>query len=79
MKRETRRLRRKGRNPSKEDEAATTLMKRELARPTEDQIRQRAYEIAQARGGAPGQELDDWLQAEREIKAGMQKAPDAQP
>lgn len=37
-------------------------------RPTQDQIRQRAYEIHQARGDAPGRELDDWLQAECELK-----------
>lgn len=37
----------------------------------EERIRQRAYELHQARGGAPGQELDDWLQAERELKAEM--------
>jgi hypothetical protein len=36
--------------------------------PTEDQIRQRAYEIHQARGGAPGRDLDDWLQTERELE-----------
>jgi hypothetical protein len=30
-------------------------------------IQQRAYEIAQARGFTPGAELNDWLQAEREI------------
>jgi len=32
-------------------------------------IQQRAYEIAQARGFTPGAELNDWLQAEREIDA----------
>ena len=30
-------------------------------------IQRRAYEIAQKRGFAPGAELNDWLQAEREI------------
>jgi hypothetical protein len=30
-------------------------------------IQRRAYEIAQARGFTPGAELNDWLQAEREI------------
>ena len=30
-------------------------------------IAQRAYELAQARGFAPGAELEDWLRAEREI------------
>jgi hypothetical protein len=32
-------------------------------------IQRRAYEIAQERGFAPGAELHDWLQAEREIDA----------
>jgi hypothetical protein len=30
-------------------------------------IQQRAYEIAQNRGFTPGAELNDWLQAEREV------------
>ena len=38
-------------------------------RPTDDQIRIRAYELYFARGGQPGNELDDWLQAERELMA----------
>jgi hypothetical protein len=40
-----------------------------LAEPTFDEIRQRAYEIYLARGGAPGNSTSDWLQAERELKA----------
>ena len=35
-----------------------------------ERIAQRAYELAAERGFAPGHELDDWLQAEREIEAG---------
>lgn len=35
--------------------------------PDQDQLRQRAYEIYQRRGGAPGHELEDWLQAEQEL------------
>ena len=31
-------------------------------------IRQRAYQLFEARGRRQGHELDDWLQAEREIK-----------
>ena len=38
--------------------------------PTPEQIRQRAHEIFLTRGGAPGQELDDWLRAEQELKQG---------
>lgn len=33
-------------------------------------IARRAYELAAQRDFRPGQELDDWLQAEREIEAG---------
>ncbi len=32
-----------------------------------EKIGRRAYEVYLARGGAPGRELDDWLQAEREL------------
>ena len=32
-----------------------------------DEIRRRAYEIYVERGALPGQDLEDWLQAEREI------------
>lgn len=34
-----------------------------------NRIAQRAHEIYQARGGQHGKALDDWLQAEREIDA----------
>jgi len=33
----------------------------------EQEIRNRAYEIYLQRGGQPGDEVDDWLQAEREL------------
>jgi hypothetical protein len=38
---------------------------------TEQEIRRRAYEIFLERGAEPGQELSDWLQAEREIRNGL--------
>jgi len=31
-------------------------------------IRERAYQLFEARGHQPGHEVDDWVQAEREIK-----------
>jgi hypothetical protein len=34
-----------------------------------DDIRRRAYEIYRERGGLPGLELEDWLQAESELKS----------
>ena len=36
---------------------------------SEQEIRQRAYEIYLKHGGQPGAELEDWLQAERELTA----------
>jgi hypothetical protein len=41
--------------------------------PTPEQIRKRAFEIFQARGGAPGREWDDWLLAEAELNAGIER------
>ena len=35
--------------------------------PDRDRVAMRAYELYQARGGTDGQELDDWLAAEREL------------
>ena len=35
--------------------------------PTPEQIRRRAYEIYVSRNGALGDEVQDWLQAEREL------------
>ena len=37
--------------------------------PGDDRIRQRAYEIYLRRDGAPGDPLEDWLCAERELIA----------
>jgi hypothetical protein len=37
----------------------------------DEEIRRRAYEIYLERGEHPGGELDDWLQAERELEQGV--------
>ena len=37
----------------------------------DEEIRRRAYEIYLERGEQPGHELDDWLQAEHELKGGL--------
>ncbi len=36
-----------------------------------DEIARRAYEVYLARGEAPGRDLEDWLQAERELRSSM--------
>jgi hypothetical protein len=37
--------------------------------PSLEKIRQLAYDIHVERGGTHGQDLDDWLRAERELEA----------
>ena len=36
--------------------------------PSYDEIAMRAYEIYLTRGASPGRDLDDWLEAERELQ-----------
>ena len=40
----------------------------------EDKIRRRAYEIYLERGREPGGDLEDWLQAERELTTGESRS-----
>ena len=37
--------------------------------PSQEEIRLRAYELHHEKGGAHGRDLDDWLEAERELAA----------
>jgi len=41
--------------------------------PLEERIRQRAYELYVMRGNQSGSELDDWLQAEDEIRQAVEQ------
>ena len=54
---------------STKPQAETPFEEREglLDSTLEQEIRDRAYEIFLQRGGQPGYEMEDWLQAEREI------------
>lgn len=40
----------------------------EFREPGPDEIARRAYELYCERGCEPGREMDDWLQAERELR-----------
>ncbi len=42
-----------------------------------DRVAQRAYELYLARGGADGQDFDDWLAAERELTNGRDREGDS--
>lgn len=44
--------------------------------PRLDRIARRAHEIYEARGGEHGKDLQDWLQAEREIDAEIERQAD---
>ncbi len=48
---------------------ATDKAVRTASLPTEQQIACRAHQIFLERGATPGLEVDDWLQAERELTA----------
>jgi len=53
------------------DSTRTAVEERErlLQSTREQEIRNRAYEIYLQRGAQPGYEVEDWLQAERELNA----------
>jgi hypothetical protein len=42
--------------------------------PLEERVRRRAYELYVQRGSESGSELDDWLQAEEEIRWAKEEA-----
>jgi hypothetical protein len=50
-------------------ESGTEIEERDPHLTREEEIRCRAYEIYLERGAQPGLELEDWLQAERELTA----------
>jgi hypothetical protein len=39
--------------------------------PTQEEIAKRAFEIYASRGYAPGDQHADWIEAERQLKAGL--------
>jgi Protein of unknown function (DUF2934) len=43
-----------------------------------NRIARRAHEIYEARGGEHGKALEDWLQAEREVDAEIEAAPNTE-
>ena len=57
-------------DPAKKPSATVASEPQEL----EIQIRQRAYELYEARGREEGHDLDDWLRAEEEITAKSERA-----
>jgi len=54
--------------PERADSRSTGSIGRPPTEPTLDDIRRRAYERYQERGGNHGRHFDDWLEAERELR-----------
>lgn len=48
---------------------------RKQAKPTEEEIQQRAYEIYEARGREDGKDVDDWFAAETELWESYSSSP----
>ena len=44
-----------------------TRARKESPEPAYEEIARRAYELFMERGGKPGQEQEDWLQAEKDL------------
>jgi hypothetical protein len=40
-------------------------------KPTEDEVRVRAYHRYLERGATPGNDLGDWVEAEKELRSGV--------
>ena len=46
---------------------------------TKDDVARRAYELFLARGGAEGHDVEDWLEAERQLEAESMDVPLIEP
>jgi Protein of unknown function (DUF2934) len=80
--RQTEQLGKKGdRHPDKIEKKPSTLAPKSdeptVLIPREQQIQQRAYELYEQRGRTGGHDMEDWLQAECEIKGTQAKAATA--
>ena len=59
----------KKKNPQRTKRSSErTALPAEFDYPTREEIEQRAYKIYLERGGEPGHDLEDWIQAERELR-----------
>jgi hypothetical protein len=69
---------RESNKPAEKTARKITVRKRSSVsqQPTRENIERRAYEIYMERGGGEGYEMEDWLQAERELTKGTKKVGD---
>lgn len=61
--------RRRTRKPSAQNDDPRSQAQSQVdVRPSEDEIRERAYHRYLQRGGGHGMDFEDWLEAERELR-----------
>jgi hypothetical protein len=53
---------------------ASTVNSESTEGPARERIAARAYELYLQRGGEPGRDTDDWLEAERELQGSSQQS-----
>jgi hypothetical protein len=56
------------------ENVSTAADRRRRTAVTDEDIARRAYELYERRGGGHGRDVDDWLEAERELKPRRRKA-----
>jgi hypothetical protein len=61
----------RAKNAKTQKQAEQTAAQPQSPVPTAAEIRKRAQKIFEARGCVPGSALEDWLQAEIELKSGI--------
>lgn len=61
--------------PETRTSGSETTIVRDAQAPTPEAIRARAFEIYVARGAAPGREVEDWIQAERDLRSRRFRTP----
>ena len=54
--------------PDRPDISETLVARETTSEPSDDEIRERAYEMYLERGGKHGLDFDDWVRAERELR-----------
>jgi hypothetical protein len=54
---------------SKKPNGSAGVFTADVPQPSADDIRLRAYHRYLERGGTPGRDFDDWVEAEKELKA----------
>jgi hypothetical protein len=59
-----------GKTPDTASDRSSNPSTPEPVRVTEQEIAERAYALYLARGCQPGHDIDDWLQAEQELRGG---------